>query len=159
MNQLTDIRHEINHLTHLAEMRLNAEYFDEFKSSLEVLIQAYIFTTVLNSYGMSVYEATNVSDTLFQSVVRGKFQFADLESALGYVVPIAAQAGIAFEELMATLSTATRHGLHLDMAARGLAMGLQNIINPSEGAAKAAKKYAKEVEDGVFPSLEYSYER
>jgi len=104
-----------------------------------------IFTTVLNTYGMSVYEATKVSDTLFQSVVRGKFQFADLESALGYVVPIAAQAGIEFEELMAALSTATRHGLHLDMASRGLAMALQNIINPSEGAAKAARKYGVEM--------------
>lgn len=104
-----------------------------------------IFTTVLNTYGMTVYEATAVSDTLFQSVVRGKFQFAELESALGYVVPIAAQAGIAFDELMAALSTATRHGLHLDMASRGLAMALQNIINPSEGAAKAAKKYGIEM--------------
>ncbi|MFW9853045.1 MAG: phage tail tape measure protein, partial [Candidatus Thorarchaeota archaeon] len=104
-----------------------------------------IFTTVLNSYGMSAYEATKVSDTLFQSVVRGKFQFVDLESALGYVVPIAAQAGIEFEELMAALSTTTRHGLHLDMASRGLAMALQNIINPSEGAAKAARKYGIEM--------------
>lgn len=100
-----------------------------------------IFTTVLNTYGMSAYEATKVSDTLFQSVVRGKFQFEDLESALGYVVPIAAQAGIAFDELMAALSTATRHGLHLDMASRGLAMAIQNIINPSEGAAKAARQF------------------
>jgi len=104
-----------------------------------------IFTTVLNTYGMSVYEATKVSDALFQSVVRGKFQFQELESALGYVVPIAAQAGIEFEELMAALSTTTRHGLHLDMAARGLAMALQNIINPSEGASKAAEQYGIEL--------------
>jgi TP901 family phage tail tape measure protein len=104
-----------------------------------------IFTTVLNSYGMSVYEATSVSDALFQSVVRGKFQFEELESALGYVVPIAAQAGVAFNELMAALSTTTRHGLHLDMASRGLALAMQNIINPSEGAAKAAKKYGIEM--------------
>lgn len=104
-----------------------------------------IFTTVLNTYGMSAYEATWVSDMLFQSVVRGKFQFQELESALGYVVPIAAQAGIAFDELMAALSTATRHGLHLDMASRGLAMAIQNVINPSEGAAKAARKYGIEL--------------
>lgn len=100
-----------------------------------------IFTTVLNTYGMSAYEATKVSDTLFQSVVRGKFQFKDLESALGYVVPIAAQAGIQFEELMAALSTTTRHGLHLDMTSRGLALAIQNVINPSAQAAKAAEKY------------------
>ena len=100
-----------------------------------------IFTTVLNTYGMAAYEATGVSDTLFQSVVRGKFQFKDLESSLGYVVPIAAQAGIQFDELMASLSTATRHGLHLDMASRGLALTIQNVINPSAQAAAAAEKY------------------
>lgn len=104
-----------------------------------------IFTTVLNTYGMSAYEATWVSDMLFQSVVRGKFQFKDLETALGYVVPIAAQAGIAFDELMAALSTTTRHGLHLDMTSRGLAMAIQNIIKPSEGAKKAAEKYGVEL--------------
>jgi len=100
-----------------------------------------IFTTVLNSYGMSASQAAGVSDILFQSVVRGKFQFKDLEASLGYVVPIAAQAGIAFKELMAALSTATRHGLHLDMASRGLALAIQNIINPTEQAKTAADKY------------------
>jgi TP901 family phage tail tape measure protein len=100
-----------------------------------------VFADVLNTYGMSAYEATRVSDVLFQSVIRGKFEFTNLKSAIGYVLPIAAQAGIEFEELMAVLSTATRHGLHLDMAARGLALTIQNIINPSNDAAEAAKKY------------------
>ena len=100
-----------------------------------------IFTTVLNTYGMSVEQATRISDILFQSVIRGKFQFRDLESSLGYVVPIAAQAGLQFEELMAALSTTTRHGLHLDMTSRGLALAIQNIINPTEKARKAALEY------------------
>ena len=107
-----------------------------------------IFTTVLNSYGMSAFEASRVSDMLFQSVIRGKFQFEDLNHALGYVVPIAAQAGISFQELMAALSTVTRHGLHLDMTARGLALAIQNIINPSEQAKEAAEKYGIAL-DGV----------
>lgn len=111
----------------------------------EVRTSVDIFTTVLNSYGMAAEQATNVSNILFQSVVRGKFQFVDLESALGYVVPIASQAGIAFEELMAALSTTTRHGLHLDMAARGLALAIQGIINPTEQAKKAARDYGVEM--------------
>ena len=104
-----------------------------------------VFTTVLNSYGLSVEQATRVSDVLFQAVVRGKFQFAELEQALGYVVPIAAQAGIGIEELTAALSTATRHGLHLDMTARGLALAIQGIVNPSAQAEKAAVKYGIEM--------------
>jgi TP901 family phage tail tape measure protein len=104
-----------------------------------------IFTSVLNAYGMTAEQATNVSNLLFQAVRRGKFQFTELESALGYIVPITAQAGIAFDELTAALSTATRHGLHLDMTARGLALGIQNIINPSTKAIKAAEKYGIEM--------------
>lgn len=100
-----------------------------------------IFTSVLNAYGKEVSQAAIISDDLFQSVIRGKFQFSELESALGYIVPIAAQAGLEFKELMSALSTATRHGLHLDMTARGLALAIQNIIQPSEGAAEAAEKY------------------
>jgi TP901 family phage tail tape measure protein len=111
----------------------------------DVRTSVKIFTTVLNSYGKSAEQATKVSDILFQSVVRGKFQFEDLEQALGYVVPIAAQAGIAFDELSAALSTATRHGLHIDMTARGLALAIQGIINPSEKAKKAARDYGVEM--------------
>ena len=111
----------------------------------DVRTSVKIFTTVLNSYGKSAEQATHVSDVLFQSVVRGKFQFADLEQALGYVVPIAAQAGISFDELSAALSTATRHGLHIDMTARGLALAIQGIVNPSEKARKAALEYGVEM--------------
>ena len=60
-------------------------------------------------------------------------------------MPIAAQAGIQFKELMAALSTATRHGLHLDMTSRGLALAIQGIVNPSVKATKAAEKYGIEM--------------
>jgi TP901 family phage tail tape measure protein len=120
----------------------------------DVRTSVKIFTTVLNSYGLAAEQATHVSDVLFQSVVRGKFQFADLEQALGYVVPIAAQAGISFDQLSAALSTATRHGLHIDMTARGLALAIQGIINPSEKARKAARKYGIEMNGLALRVLE-----
>jgi TP901 family phage tail tape measure protein len=112
-----------------------------------------IFTTVLNAYGKTVEQATNISNILFQSVVRGKFQFEDLESALGFIVPIAAQSGIAFNDLMAALSSVTRQGIHLDMASRGLALMIQNIINPTEGATKAADKYGIEMNSLALESM------
>jgi TP901 family phage tail tape measure protein len=120
----------------------------------DVRTSVKIFTTVLNSYGLAAEQATHVSDVLFQSVVRGKFQFADLEQALGYVVPIAAQAGISFDQLSAALSTATRHGLHIDMTARGLALAIQGIVNPSEKARKAARKYGVEMNGLALRVLE-----
>lgn len=108
-----------------------------------------IFTTVLNSYGFSAYRAQDISDKLFQSLVRGKFVFADLEAALGYVAPIAAQAGVSIDELGAAFATTTRHGLHLDMASRGLALMIQGFINPTKEAAMAAEEYGIRM-DSVF---------
>ena len=97
-----------------------------------------VLTSVMNAYGYSVAQMANVSDIMFQAVIRGKFRYEDLANALGYVTPIAAQAGISFEELAASISSATRQGQHVDMVARGLALSIQNIINPSNQAAEAA---------------------
>ena len=99
------------------------------------------FTGVLNAYGMSVYNAQKLSDQLFTAVVRGNFTFDQLESALGYVVPIAAEAGVKFEEIASSMTTATRQGQHLDSVTRGLGLLIQNIVNPTKEAADAAKKY------------------
>jgi len=99
------------------------------------------FTGVLNAYGLSAAHAQKLSDQLFTAVVRGNFTFADLESALGYVVPIAAEAGVAFEEVASALTTATRQGQHIDSVTRGLGLMIQNIINPTKEAADAAKEY------------------
>ena len=100
-----------------------------------------VFTSILNAYGMSVYQATSLSDQLFQTVVRGKLTYDDLSSSMGYIAPIAANLGVEFKEIAAALSTVTRQGQHVDMATRGLALGLQNIADITPKAAKAAEKY------------------
>ena len=100
-----------------------------------------ILTSVLNSYRYSVAEMVHVSDVMFQSVVRGKFTFDELANALGYVTPIAAQAGVSFEDLSAAISTTTRFGQHIDMVSRGLALSIQNIIKPTKQAKDAAASY------------------
>ena len=100
-----------------------------------------VFTSILNAYGKEVSQAAQISDVLFQTVVRGKLRFEDLASAMGYVTPIAANAGVAFEEIAATLATVTRQGLHVDMASRGLALMIQGIVSPATAAADAAKQY------------------
>lgn len=98
-------------------------------------------TGVLNAYGMSAANATQISDKLFQSVIRGVYTFSDLEGALGYVTPIAAGLGVALDEVLSAMSAATRQGQHLDSVTRGLGLLLQGIVDPTTQAADAAKKY------------------
>jgi len=104
-----------------------------------------VLTSILNAYGQEASQAARMSDYLFQTVVRGKLVYEDYASALGYITPIAANAGIEFKELAAIMSTSTRMGLHLDMTVRGLALMMQGLINPTEQVAKAAKKYNFEI--------------
>ena len=98
-------------------------------------------TGVLNAYGLSAAHASEVSDILFESVIRGVFTFKDLESALGYVTPIAANVGVSLEEVSAAMATATRQGQHIDSVTRGLGLLMQGIINPTKEASDAARKY------------------
>jgi TP901 family phage tail tape measure protein len=98
-------------------------------------------TGVLNAYGLSAAHAAQISDELFQSVIRGVYTFSDLESALGYVTPIAANVGVSLKEVLSAMSAATRQGQHLDSVTRGLGLLLQGIVSPTSQAADAAKKY------------------
>lgn len=68
-------------------------------------------TTVLNAYGLSAEHAGTVSDLLFSVVKRGKTTFAELAPNIGEVASIAASAGVALEEVGATLSVLTRNGV------------------------------------------------
>ena len=108
-------------------------------SSVETSVDA--LTSVLNAYGKSAYQATQISDIMFQTVIRGKLRYEDLAASMGYIAPIAANLGVEFEEVAAALTTVTRQGQHVDMATRGLALGLQNIADITPKAAAAAAKY------------------
>jgi len=100
-----------------------------------------VLTTILNAYGMTVSEADRVSDVLFKTVKEGKLRFDDLASALGFVVPIAAQMGVTIEELTTALATLTKQGINANMAARGLRVVFNNILRPTEEATDAAQEY------------------
>jgi len=99
------------------------------------------FIDVMNAYGYSVEQMVHISDVLFMTVLRGTFRFSELESAIGYLAPISAEAGISFEEIGAAMATVTRHGLHLDSVTRGLALMIQDIINPTKEASDIANQY------------------
>lgn len=106
-----------------------------------VAISVDVLTSILNAYGKTVEQMSYISDILFQTVIRGKLRFEDLASAMGYIAPISANLGVEFKEIAAALSTVTRQGQHVDMATRGLALGLQNIADITPKAAEAAQRY------------------
>lgn len=107
----------------------------------EVETSVDALTTIINAYGMSAEEATRVSDIMFTAVVRGKLTFEEMAGSLGYIVPIASQANIAFEEVAAAVATLTRQGIRSRKAMTGLRSLFATLLSPAEDAANAAKKY------------------
>lgn len=113
---------------------------------------ADILTSIMNSYGFAAETATEISDMLFYAMIRGKFTFETLASALGYVTPQAAEAGVEFKQLMAVISGTTRQGQHLDSVTRGLALTIKNLQAPTDKTSNAAKKYGIELSPIMFKS-------
>jgi len=104
-------------------------------------------TEILNAYGMSVSNASHLSDELFQTVARGNMTLDSLQSALGYIIPIAADAGVQFQDVAAAISTATRAGQHIDSVTRGLGLMIQGLVNPTKSVQEAMAKYGISVDE------------
>jgi TP901 family phage tail tape measure protein len=96
-------------------------------------------TTVINAYGMAAEDATAVSDIMFQTVKRGKLTFGELASALGTVVPTAAQLGIRFEEIAAGMATLTRQGINVNTVTMQLRQVMMSVLKPTTEAKVLAK--------------------
>lgn len=79
--------------------------FADSGSTLDVL------TTILNAYGMSASEVTNVSDMLIQTQNLGKTTVADLSSAMGKVIPTANANGVALDQLCTGYAIMTANGV------------------------------------------------
>jgi TP901 family phage tail tape measure protein len=66
---------------------------------------------VINAYGLSVDEATEVSDIFLKTVFIGKTRAEELASSIGKVTPIASALGVEFEEVAAAVATLTKQGV------------------------------------------------
>lgn len=102
------------------------------KTAVEALAKS------MNAYKESGLTATEASDSLFTAVKGGITTIEQLSSNVGKVAPIAAQAGVSFDEMNAAIATITKTGLSTDEAATALRATISGILKPSKDTAKAA---------------------
>lgn len=139
-------------------MKASTELASAGLASVETTVDA--LTTVLNAYGMSVENVNYVSDIMMKTVELGKLRLEDLAGTLGYIAPIAAQAGVSFEEISAAMATLTKQGINAHMAARSLRQTIVNLIAPSEEGKEAMIGLGLAYDDltlesrGLFGTLE-----
>ncbi|MCR9089878.1 MAG: phage tail tape measure protein [Proteobacteria bacterium] len=97
-------------------------------------------TSVLNAYNLSADQAGVISDQFFAIVREGKTTVGELSGAVGRVIPLAAQAGVQFNEVGAALATLTAQGVSTDEAVTQVRGVLQAVLKPTAEATKAAEE-------------------
>ena len=95
-------------------------------------------TSVFNAYAGTGLEVNRISDIMFATMRLGKTTIGELSANVGNVVTIAAQAGVSFEELGASVATVTVSGLSTSSAMDGLRGVLASVLKQSDQTKKAA---------------------
>jgi TP901 family phage tail tape measure protein len=107
-------------------------------TTVEVAIDG--LTSAMNAYKASSLTAQEASDAMFVGMRLGKTTIGELSASLGRVAPLAQQAGLSFDELVAAVSITTKSGIQTSEAVSGMKAALANIINPGEAAQRMAKE-------------------
>lgn len=100
-------------------------------------------TTVMNSYKLEMDQTSRVSDILAKTQDLGKTTVGELAQSLGDVIPIAADAGIEFEQVGAGYAVLTSNGINANKAStamRNIFTELNNAVSPM---GKVFEKVAK----------------
>lgn len=106
-----------------------------------------LLTSVLNSYGLSADDATQVSDDLFTTVRLGKTTITELAAGLGKVLPIAKAAGVDFNEVGAAMATLTFGGIKTAEAVTSLNQAIVQLSAPTKQAQKELQRMGIQTTD------------
>ncbi|MFE9553116.1 phage tail tape measure protein [Streptomyces sp. NPDC006703] len=115
---------------------------------------------VLKAYGMDASQASSVMDTMFQTVNVGVISFEELAQQLGDVVPMAAAAGVNFEDLSSAFAAVTLAGIPAAESATALNMLMTRMMKPTAELRNMFKELGYESastalqQDGLYVVME-----
>ncbi|MFD5425354.1 phage tail tape measure protein [Streptomyces sp. NPDC127084] len=99
---------------------------------------------VLKAYGMDATQASDVMDVMFQTVNYGVVSFDELAQQLGDVVPMAAAAGVKFEDISSALAAVTLSGIPAAEGVTALNMLLTRMMKPTQELSNMIKGFGYE---------------
>ncbi|MFJ7422730.1 phage tail tape measure protein [Streptomyces uncialis] len=99
---------------------------------------------VLKAYGMEAGDAGDVMDTMFQTVNLGVISFEELAQQLGDVVPMAAAAGVEFDDVSAALAAITLAGIPAAEGVTALNMLMTRLMKPTRELRDEMRKMGYE---------------
>lgn len=90
-----------------------------------------VVSAVMESYGMSVDDASKVTDTLFSTMRNGDISIESLLGGIKGITLLAAPMGIKFEEIGAAMAALTKGNLDAGSAFQALQLVLRAMIKPT----------------------------
>lgn len=100
----------------------------------DVITISDVATSVMNAYGIAGKDAFDVTDKLIVAVREGKAEPEQFARSLGQVLPIAREAGITLDELLASISSITLQGFTAPQAITSIKQAISNLVSPSAEA-------------------------
>ena len=89
-------------------------------------------TTVTNAFGLEFEQAMEIADVMFATVALGKTTFGELAQDIGRVAPLAANAGVSFQELFAIIGALTLQGLKTSESISFLRAAITGLLRPTD---------------------------
>lgn len=103
-------------------------------ASLEEVTNA--LTSALNAYGKGADQSVAYTDMMVAAVGQGKMKMQDLASSLSNVLPVAAAAGVSFQQVSGAIATMTSQGMSAQQATQDLAHLIQKLQTPTAESVK-----------------------
>ena len=113
---------------------------------VELSAAADITTTAIRGFNLEADDAGRVADVMTQTFTNSNTDLTQLGQAFRFVAPVAAAAGLTFEETTAALGILSNAGLKASLAGTSLRGIITKLINPS----KKAKGIIEELGIKVF---------
>lgn len=112
----------------------------------ETKVVADAVTSAMNAYKGENLGAAQATDILVAAVREGKGEADALARTIGFVIPIASELGVGFEEVAAAMASMTRIGMSAQTASTSLRQILTQILKPTEQAKDMMAEYGLSVE-------------
>ncbi len=99
-----------------------------------------LITSAMNSFTSEGLTADQAAQMFFGTVASGKTTTADLANGFGQIAPLAASAGVSFNDLLAATAAMTSTGMSASVAYSGIRGALTAIIAPTAEASRMANE-------------------
>ena len=110
-------------------------------------------TTVVNAFAVQNISVNRAADVMFETVRRGKTSFDELSAAMFQAAPLAAAAGIRFEEVAAATASLTQSGTPTTEAMTQIRAAITGLLKPSDAAVELFQQAGYESGQAAIKAL------